>query len=246
MSNITAGQPPVPRVIGQSGIPLIVVGSGSIGNNGALTLTTALAATPAITNAYVYLPAGAIAVGVPAAPAWYYAVFSSTTAATIYNNTYTGGTPAIPASPTAFATTGPGAYTGSTDIVTAYSLSIPGNTIGINDSVRVSASFSYTNTASNKTLALSFGAFAIVSLTNTTTAAQTGIWGFKNAGTTGKQFATNITSASPLNATASALLSGTVDTTAAQTLSWLLTNAVPATNNLVLMNVTVELVPGAP
>lgn len=233
-----------PYIIGQSGVPFILAGSGSMGNNGALTLTTALASTPAITSAYVYLPAGAIASGVPAAAGWYYALFSSTTAATVYNNTYTSGTPAVPASPTAFATTGPGAYTGISTAVNAYQLTIPGNTFGLNGGIEVSAAWSYTNAAGTKTMAMSYGSFAFLSFTATTTATQTGFWGLKNAGATNAQIATSIGGNSPLGNSTGSLATGSVDTTSAQTLSFPLTNATPATNNLMLGPVTVEVIPG--
>ena len=47
--------------IGGSTIPLILPSSGSMGNNGALTLTTALDSSYA--NAFFYMPASAIASG---------------------------------------------------------------------------------------------------------------------------------------------------------------------------------------
>lgn len=91
-------------------VPFIYPSSGSMADNGALTLTTALPTT--YPHAFVRLPADAISAG--SAAGWYYTVFSSTTAATVYNNAYTSGSPAVPASPTAFVTTGPGAYTQTT------------------------------------------------------------------------------------------------------------------------------------
>lgn len=126
-------------VIGQTAIPFVLT-SGSMGNNGALTLTTAVAT--AYPNAYVYMPAGAISAGSVAG--WYYAVFSTTSAATVYNNTYTGGNPTIPSSPTAFSTTGPGAFTFSTaSSYTGISFTVPGGTLDTNGSIEVQ----YTATA---------------------------------------------------------------------------------------------------
>ncbi len=95
----------IPLVSG--GVPVYVPSSGSIANNGALTLTTAL---PLIyPNVYLYFPANAIAAG--SAAGKYYCQMSSTTVGVIFNNTYVSGTPVVPTSPTAFVTTGPGAYT---------------------------------------------------------------------------------------------------------------------------------------
>lgn len=128
-------------VLIETGIPFVLT-SGSMGNNGALTLTTAVAT--AYPNAYVYMPAEAIAAG--SAAGFYYAVFSTTTAATIYNNVYTTGTPEIPASPTAFVTTGPGAFTFSTgSSYTAVQATLPANAMGIDGSLE----FIWTATANN-------------------------------------------------------------------------------------------------
>jgi hypothetical protein len=101
----------LPFVYAKWTIPVITGSSGSIGNNGALTGFTATPARLFAEGAYVYYPANAIAAGVAAG--FYWTVFSSTTAGTIYNSTYTTGTP-VAGTLTAFATTGPGAYTGAT------------------------------------------------------------------------------------------------------------------------------------
>lgn len=91
-------------------LPMISAPTGTMANNGAITLGTALDATYA--NCYLYLPANAISAG--SAVGWYYAEMSSATAGIVYNNTYSSGEPSVPSSPTAFVTTGPGAYTGET------------------------------------------------------------------------------------------------------------------------------------
>ena len=76
-----------PQTLGQSHIPFVLLSSGTMGNNGAISLLSGAVAT-AYPNAYVYLPALAIAATGPGSAAgWYYAVFSSTTALTVYNNT---------------------------------------------------------------------------------------------------------------------------------------------------------------
>src|SRR5579859_1785192 len=103
-----------------NGIPFIVANTGTMGNNGALTLGTALPSTYA--NAYVYLPANAISAG--SAAGWYFCQFSSTTVGTVFNNTYSSGTPQIPAALVSFATTGPGAYTGVTTQITGPNFTI--------------------------------------------------------------------------------------------------------------------------
>ena len=123
-----ANNSPTAYTIFQTGIPFVLCSSGSMGNNGALSGLTAMQETYA--KAYVYMPASAISAGSSAG--WYYAVFSSTSAGTVYNNVYTTGVPAVPASPTAFVTTGPGAFVQTTAQITGVNFTIPGNSFGIN------------------------------------------------------------------------------------------------------------------
>ena len=168
-----AANPPEPIIIlSQSAIPFIKSSSGTMGNNGAVSAMTAL---PRIISggAYLYLPAGAIAAGVPASADWYWFVASSTTAGTVYNQTYANnkdsvGTPRIPSANTAFATTGPGAYVGATGAVTTVSLTLPANSMGINGHVSIDAALSFNNSAGTKADAVLFGAQSASGLTLTT------------------------------------------------------------------------------
>lgn len=146
----------VPYIISRSSIPFIWVSSGSIGNNGALTAITALPQVY-LGGGYIWLPAGAIATGVPAAAAWYWCVFSSTTAGTIYNSTYTSGTPAVGVQ-TAFVTTGPGAFTGSIAAATGPSITLPGGCMGPNGRLRARLLWATNGGAGSKTAALALGA----------------------------------------------------------------------------------------
>jgi hypothetical protein len=136
-SKVTVNSNAVPYTIFSTGLPFVIVSSGSMGNNGALTFTGAVAS--AYPSAYVYLPAGAISSG--SAAGFYYAVFSTTTAATVYNNTYTPSNtpPTIPASPTAFVTTGPGAYTQNGIGILTFNVSVPANTLTVNGKIDVDA-----------------------------------------------------------------------------------------------------------
>jgi len=131
-----------------SAVPIGIPSSGSIGNNGALTGVTAFQTTYS-NGIYLYFPANAISSG--SAAGLYWTVMSSTTAGTIYNNTYTGGIPAVVGSPTAFVTTGPGAYTQTiTANITLASVSLVAGTMGINSRIRSTAAFSCTNNANSK------------------------------------------------------------------------------------------------
>ena len=138
-----------PYTLASIGIPFVIVSSGSMGNNGALSGITAVKAT--YVNAYVYLPADAISAG--SAAGWYYAVFSSTTAATVYDNVYTSGVPTIPGSPTAFVTTGPGAYTQTTgSYLSPMVITLPANSISANGFFTANVLVSTNNTGANSKL----------------------------------------------------------------------------------------------
>lgn len=114
------------------GLPIGKPPTHTMGNNGALTLGTAL--NFAFPECYMYFAANQIATGVPAG--LYYVTMSSTTVGTVYNNTYTSGVPSTPAVLVPFVTTGPGANTGSTSEITVYSDTFPGNFVRKNSQFR--------------------------------------------------------------------------------------------------------------
>jgi len=163
-----------PIKVCQFAIPFIVAGSGSMGNNGALTLSTALPTGCGTNGCYVYLPINSISASLPAAAGWYYCVMSSTTVGTVYNNPYTStlfsGQPYIPASPTAFATTGPGAFTGVATAVNGPSFTLPANLMGQNGVLEITALFGYSGTTSSKNMVLKLGTATIFTFTTTTAA----------------------------------------------------------------------------
>lgn len=152
-ANVSAGNVPFVPAGGQGAIPIIDAPTGSMANNGAITLGTALLTTYA--SCYLVLPANAISAGSSAGI--YYATMSSTTVGTVFNNTYTSGMPTIPASPTAFATTGPGAFTGNTSADTVLTISIPAGAMGANGSLRIVSTWAFNNTAGAKTYTTQFG-----------------------------------------------------------------------------------------
>jgi hypothetical protein len=139
--------------LASSGIPFVIAPTGSMANNGALTLGTTLPAAYAF--AYVYLPAGAIRAA--SAVGWYFCEMSTQTAGTVFNNTYTSGIALIPASPTAFVSTGPGAFTGVITQVTGPQITIPANTIGPYGVLRHSAMWNVAGTTNNKTITTQIG-----------------------------------------------------------------------------------------
>lgn len=143
----------IPYLFEQTNLPMILPSSGSMADNGALTLTTALDATYA--ECYMLLPANAIEAG--SAAGAYFTQMSSTTVGTVFNNTYTSGKPSAPASPTAFVTTGPGAYTQSTSETTLLSFTLPGGALGTNGSLFYFPQYVLSSTANAKTPRLKIG-----------------------------------------------------------------------------------------
>lgn len=152
-SNGTIWAPDGQQLLFRGSIPVGIAPTGTMANNGAVTLGTAI---PAIYAAcYLYLPANAIVAG--SAAGLYYTVMSSTTVGQVFNNTYTSGIPATPASPTAFVTTGPGAFAGSIARQTLITLTLPGGLMGLNGSLDLESLWSATNNANAKTPTVVFG-----------------------------------------------------------------------------------------
>lgn len=112
--------------------PVCRAPSGTMGNNGAVTFGTAFPETFS-GGIWCYFPADAIFTGSSAGLYW--VIMSSTTAGTVYNNTYdpTASYPVyLTVSPTPFVSTGPGSYTGATAEIDVASVLVPGNAIGKN------------------------------------------------------------------------------------------------------------------
>lgn len=196
-------------------IPMIVPSSGTIGNNGALSAITALPGT--YTSCYMSFPANAIAAGVPAGN--YYVVMSSTTAGTIYNNTYTTGKPTIPASPTAFVTTGPGAYVQLTTAITLTQLTLRGGAMGPAGQLIIYPHHSIPSNANNKIMAITFGGSSIASWTDTTVAVEVRPTRLCNRDSVSRQVGTNWAgfqtgSTTPIYTTINTAADVTISTTA--------------------------------
>lgn len=158
-----AANPPQPTtVLLSSGIPFIKASSGSMGNNGAVSGLASLPKTYS-NGAYLYLPTNAVVAG--SAAGWYWFVASSATAGTVYNCTYTSG-PVRPCTATAFATTGPGAFTGSTAAITAWSVTLPANLMGRNGTAEIQLGTGLVNIAGgNKIYTVSLGAGTVWTVT---------------------------------------------------------------------------------
>lgn len=224
------------KVLAQTGIPFVLLPNGTMGNNGANVLGTALGTTYA--SFYGYYPAGAIAAGSLAG--WYYHTGSSTTAITAFNNTYTSGQPTIPAPPIAFATTGPGAYTQTvaTDIP-AIVVPVTGNTMGVNGAIEVSMMMFNNNSAGVKKVSFFFGGSACGAANQTTSTASAFMRSIKNRGVAGAQVGINNVFGDASTGSATYL---SKDTTTTQNVE-LKPNIAVATDYDVIEWFTVKLVP---
>lgn len=236
----TFGGHAISTVFGQCHIPFILVSSGSMGNNGALSGLTTLPTT--YPNAYVFLPAGAVSSG--SAAAWYYFVGSSATAGTIFNNKYLSGNCSIPASPVAFVTTGPGAYTQTTATnITTYLQSVAGNTLGINGTIKTEGLVSYNATGNAHTIKGAYGNFTFGQAAPAANSLTAFSGGFSDRGATGVQVPLlNSSTFLPSQSTAAVSL-GAVDSTVAQNLQIQLLLAVD-TDFMVLENLVLTFIPG--
>jgi hypothetical protein len=172
------------QILFRGSVPVGLAPSGTMANNGAVTLGTAL---PTIYTGGVYLhfPANAIVAG--SAAGLYWTVMSSTTVGQVFNNAYTSGIPAAPTSTTPFVTTGPGAYTAATSNVTLITLTVPGGLMGINGSIDPEFTWSETNSANNKTHMLSFGGTNLLNSTLASVASFHAAYGVGNRGSASLQ-----------------------------------------------------------
>lgn len=226
------------RKLAASAIPFIIAPTGTMANNGAITLGTALPTTYA--NAYVFLPASAISAG--SATGWYFAQFSSATLGTVFNNTYVSGTPSIPA-PTAFVTTGPGAYTGVITLQNAVAINIPGNSMGPNGTIRYALTMTVPNNANNKQVNAAYSTLAVSTTLVTTNPAASVMRSFSNRGATNSQ----VTDGGP-GMLGPALSGGvpqfaTIDSTQTQVFAFQAQLAV-ATDYIVIERFLIEVIPG--
>lgn len=222
-------------VLAQTAIPVILQSSGTIGNNGALSAITALPTTYA--SCYLYFPVDKIAAGVAAG--LYYCVMSSTTAGTIYNNKYDptlGLMPTIPASPTAFVTTGPGAYVQTTGAdITLLGCKIPGGAMGNNGSLRLMNVWVHLNSAGTKTWKWALGGIINRSAAPSTTPSSVITpWKIQNMGVTNLQFWTS----------GNSLVPTTIDTSTDKTLT-AIANLAVATDYIFISDALIEILYGA-
>ena len=239
----SSGTPGAVIVLAESAIPMVRAPSGTMGNNGAMTFGTALTST-FYPNAYVFLPAGAISSG--SAAGWYYTTFSSTTLATVFNNTYTSGVPVIPASPTAFSTTGPGAFTGTITDVFPFQFTVPANTLGVNGTLTIDSTYASHVSGTTRSATVNFGGTAVRGLSMSTSLnVYNDRFSVHNAGRTDRQYTSPANEFDPTygGQGGSFVSLTTLDTTTNLVLQVDLSGGVAADWN-VLTNLVLTFVPG--
>lgn len=229
------------RVLSQSGIPFGKPSSGTMGNNGALSGLTAFLKTYS-DGIYLYFPASAIAAG--SAAGWYWTVMSSTTAGTVYNNTYTSGQPSKPASPTPFVTTGPGAFTGVTVRVNGPQITIAGGSMGNNGQLEWQLFGIQNNSAGTKGINPSLGGTLVSGWAQTTSSSPNSArWIARNCGAQNRQvFHDSYVGEPGYNAGSEGNIS--VDTSISQVVSVGM-QATTATDWVVLTGHSIQLLPNA-
>lgn len=225
-----------------SEIPFVIPGNSSMANNGVLTPGTAL--PTAYADAYFWMPTGWIAAASVAG--WYYTTCTTTTACTVFNNTYTvnsGLTPTIPASPTSFVTTGPGnvTQTTATPIDLFNGPTIPANSLGKNGRITADAGWATSGTANNKTVTIKYSTAPITSGNLASIVTLRTLFTLVNAGKTNSQM--SVASTFPGNggsfvATNNAPGRTSIDTTLDQTIDVQITLAT-ATDNAALQNLLI-------
>jgi hypothetical protein len=139
----------VPYEWAKWGAPIIFGPTGTMANNCVITWGTAL--PNAYTGgAWVVLPAGAVAAGIPAAAAIQWYVGTDTTHGTCFNSTINLASPGTAGTATAFSTTGPGAFTGVTAQTTIFSSTLAASALGLNGKLKATLIWSLTNNANAK------------------------------------------------------------------------------------------------
>lgn len=217
-----------------SGVHRVIMPAGTVGSNGALTITgTALVA--GLVEFLGYYPANSIT-GANAA-GWYWTSMASTTAGTIYNNTWTpgSGSPVIPATPTAFSGTTGGAYTNATAAyIVLEQVALGANPFGKNGFLRQRANLQFNTgaTTHNVQSRLNGTGAGIQFSSNGTNVGLSFVDTIQNCGRTDRQVAPNSQSGDAYAGTATPQYTS-IDTSGAVT--WALAATLGATSDWVCL-----------
>lgn len=240
ISGVTISQSNVPTVLAQWGVPVGLASSGTMGNNGAVSGMTALPTIYA-GGIWLYYPAGAIEAG--SAAGFYWTVMSSTTAGTVYNSTWDGASIPAVGTTTAFATTGPGAFTGiATGEIVAATVTIAAGALGANGFFDTHVPISINTAAGNKFVRVKGGATTLATSSLATNGTPSLELRTINKGVTGSQ-STRIMSGTSAAYVAAQSFSS-LDSTAAIAVTITLEKAT-ATNHVILEGGVISLGYGA-
>lgn len=170
-TNLTAGGAvvPVPYILAQSAVPVILAPNGTVNAAGVLTLNTALPTTYS-GGAWVRLPAGAVVGGLAGL---YWAVFSSTTAGalkTLFASPETAFIPYVPTVALVAAVGSESAYTQTTAEVTLINSTIPASALGASGSFRTRCTYNGVGGGGNKTPRGKLGGSTVINPNNVATA----------------------------------------------------------------------------
>jgi hypothetical protein len=213
-----------------------------MGNNGAVSGMTALPTTYS-GGAWLYLPAGAVAAGEPAAAAFRWFVGSSTSAGTVYNSSWDGTGIPPAGTATAYVTTGPGAFTGvaAGEILVA-TVTVPAGAMGPNGFLELNGEAQNNTAAGNKTFRVDFGGTDLFQVIATTNSAGPVVAHIRNKGLATRQHGTGFTAVGTQVLT-SGLSYSSVDSGSAVSLTFTLEKAT-ATNHATWEGMTVKVVYG--
>lgn len=227
----------VPFTLLQCGVPIGIAPTGTMGANGAVTLGTALNTTYS-GGLWLYYAAGAVFSG--SAAGFYWTVMSSTTAGTVYTDTYVPGTSSfdIPASPTAVVDAGPGAFTGVTSEITAISVTVPGGVMGINGTLSSEYAWSCNNSAGNKTCSSKLAGTTFSTFSGTTATFARYLGRLQNKGVQNRNFYNQYQTYGVTNSSNWS----SIDTSAAQTFTQTITRAT-ATDTAVMEMFVLQVLP---
>lgn len=181
---------PVPVILAQSAVPVILVPNGTVAADGTITLGTAL---PTIYSggAWVRLPAGAVVGGLAGL---YFAVFSSSTVGAIKSLFADPATQFIPYLPTVALVAAVGsavAYTQTTGAaITLMNMTVRGAQMGLTGSLRAEFAVAQSNNANGKTLTATFGGSNIFNAGMASTLSALGAIRVRNRGVYGSQVTT--------------------------------------------------------
>ena len=174
----------------QSAVPVGIPSSGSVGANGALTLTTAFLETYS-DGVWLFFPANAVYAGSQAGSYW--VVMTTTSAGTIYNNKLVlPGSDHPPATPTPIVAAGPGAYTQSTGLnITQRSVTVPGGTLGANGVLSYRSALRHNSSATGKAWSIFLNTTSFQGATSTSTTLANWNMRVYNSGSQSRQFSTS-------------------------------------------------------